>query len=256
MPDLSWQDAIIKVLTEATEPLHYSEIAKRAAEQGLRKKLGATPAASVAATISTSIKELGTASPFERVSRGVYRLRARTTGTLTALKIVEAEESEAGLINAFGMFWERESVHWNSPSPRLLGQQQPGSTPVDFAEQRGVYLLHDRQRVVYVGRTTERALVARLREHRTDRLSGRWDRFSWFGILPVNADGKLAASPSEAFNVESLIATMEALLIEGLEPPQNRRRGDGFSAVEFVQIIDPDIQKRKDREAVEKLLKA
>jgi hypothetical protein len=115
------------------------------------------------------------------------------------------------------------------------------------------YLLHDRREVVYVGRTTDRALGARLREHTTDRLGGRWDRFSWFGILPVKSDGTLASSPSEAFNIENLIATMEALLIEGLEPPQNRKRGDGFSAVEFIQTVDPEIEKRRERELAEKM---
>ena len=46
---------------------------------------------------------------------------------------------------------------------------------------------------------------------------------------------------------------MEALLIEGLEPPQNRKRGDGFSAVEFIQVVDPEIEKRKQQEVIEKL---
>jgi hypothetical protein len=42
-----------------------------------------------------------------------------------------------------------------------------------------------------------------------------------------------------------LIVTMEALLIEGLEPRQNRKRGDDFRAVEFLQVEDPEIQKRR-----------
>ena len=96
---------------------------------------------------------------------------------------------------------------------------------------------------------------SRIREHETDRLSGRWDRLSWFGILPVRPDETWASSPSETFNLENLIATMEALLIEGLEPPQNRKRGDGFSAVEFLQVVDPDIEKRRHREVAETLLK-
>ena len=87
----------------------------------------------------------------------------------------------------------------------------------------------------------------------TDRFSGRWERFSWFGILPVRSDGELADGPSESFNVENLIATMEALLIEGLEPPQNRKRGDGFSAVEFIQVVDPEIERRQQQELMDKL---
>jgi hypothetical protein len=163
----------------------------------------------------------------------------------TVVEVEEEEEPETGLINAFGMYWFRERVAWERP--KLLGQQQLGSTNVDFAEQRGVYLLHDRREVVYVGRTTDQAMCQRLRQHTTDRLCGRWDRFSWFGILPVMPDGKLAAGPNETFNIENLIATMEALLIEGLEPPQNRKRGDGFSAVEFIPVEDPSIEERERR---------
>ena len=40
-------------------------------------------------------------------------------------------------------------------------------------------------------------------------------------------------------------ATLEALLIEALEPPQNRKRGDDFSAIEYIQDMDPE---RKEKE--------
>jgi hypothetical protein len=42
-----------------------------------------------------------------------------------------------------------------------------------------------------------------------------------------------------------LIVTLEARLIEGLEPPQNRKRGDDFRAVEFQQTEDPGIGKAR-----------
>jgi hypothetical protein len=42
-----------------------------------------------------------------------------------------------------------------------------------------------------------------------------------------------------------VVTTMEALLIEGLEPPQNRRRGDDFRAVEYLQAEDPEMGKRR-----------
>lgn len=276
MPELGWYEAIVKVLEGAKDPLHYTEIAEEVAKQSLRVNLGATPASTVAAYLSSSIKTDGDKSPFERVSRGVYRLRAQqptaqaigtppTTGTAPAtpaaptapllpaeVVVEEEDEPETGLINAFGMYWFRERVAWEKP--KLLGQQQLGSTNVDFAEQRGVYLLHDRREVIYVGRTTDQAMCQRLRQHTTDRLCGRWDRFSWFGILPVTPDGKLADKPNETFNIENLIATMEALLIEGLEPPQNRKRGDGFSAVEFIQVVDPSIEERQRKAMLSELL--
>ncbi|WP_306517774.1 hypothetical protein [Cutibacterium granulosum] len=39
-----------------------------------------------------------------------------------------------------------------------------------------------------------------------------------------------------------LVSTMETLLIGGLEPPQNRRRGDGFNATEFIQTTDTEVE--------------
>jgi hypothetical protein len=35
------------------------------------------------------------------------------------------------------------------------------------------------------------------------------------------------------------------LLIEALEPPQNRKRGDDFSAIEYIQDIDPELKERE-----------
>jgi len=83
----------------------------------------------------------------------------------------------------------------------------------------------------------------RLKQHTYDRLNGRWDRFSWFGVYPAAETGQLDTDVTNTFDLSMLIVTMEALLIEGLEPPQNRKRGDDFQAVEFLQAEDPEIQK-------------
>ena len=164
------------------------------------------------------------------------------------------ETEEMGLINAFGMFWRRTEVDWRTRTPRLLGVQQSGSQQVDFATQAGVYLLYDGNRVVYVGRVVEPRLATRLWEHTRDRLTGRWDRFSWFGVRSVTTSGVLSPIPSAGIEVRTLIATMEALLIEGLEPPQNRRQGDGFSAVEFLQVPDPALEEQRRRELLVDLI--
>lgn len=255
MPELGWKEAIVKVLAAHGEPMHYTDITEEIASRGLKKKFGATPAASVAATISISLQNDGEKSPFIKVSRGVYTLaisKQSLRGKPSALP-EEEQKDETGFVNAFGMYWQRDKVLW-SPTPKLLGQQQLGS-PVDFCQQKGVYLLHDGSKVVYVGRTTDQPLGIRLRQHTTDRLNGRWDRFSWFGIYPVLDNGTLSRSSADTFNIENLIATMEALLIEGLEPPQNRKRGDDFSAVEFLQVEDPEIQKSQIYDLMERLKK-
>ena len=48
---------------------------------------------------------------------------------------------------------------------------------------------------------------------------------------------------------------MEALLIEGLEPPQNRKRGDDFGAVEFLQVEDPELEKAQIHQLMDELKK-
>jgi hypothetical protein len=75
-------------------------------------------------------------------------------------------------------------------------------------------------------------------------MSKRWDRFSWFGLLPVAETGQLGSLPkiSEAAKI---IPALEAILIEELEPRQNRKRGDDLSSVEYIQKIDPEIEKKR-----------
>jgi hypothetical protein len=69
----------------------------------------------------------------------------------------------------------------------------------------------------------------------------------------VRDNGELTPTPDVGIGVGSLIATMEALLIEGLEPPQNRRQGEGFNAVEFIQEPDPEVMRERDRRVLAQL---
>ncbi len=43
----------------------------------------------------------------------------------------------------------------------------------------------------------------------------------------------------------NLIPALEAILIEALEPRQNRKRGDDLAAVEYLQKADPEIEKKR-----------
>ncbi len=249
--DHTWDEAILIVLQDAGESLHYAEIANRILGRKLKTSIGATPAASVAATLSLAI---GTEnSVFQKVGRGMYALRSDLVEPVPTETPPEeiGQDSETGALRAFGMYWTRDSVIWNGKT-RLLGRQAINSAPVDFAEQFGIYLLHDRDRVVYVGRAAD-TLFSRLKAHTSDRLGGRWDRFSWFGLRDVDSTGKLS-DPILPWTHAVVIETLEALLIECLEPPQNRKRGD-FSAVEFLQVRDPDIDKNSKKQVIAELLK-
>ena len=55
MAELGWKEAIVKVLEKSAEPMHYTDITQAIATEGLKAKVGATPAASVRSTIYSSL---------------------------------------------------------------------------------------------------------------------------------------------------------------------------------------------------------
>lgn len=252
----TWHDAIVRVLREAQVPLHYSDITDKILAQGYYETDGATPHSTVNAQITASIKLRRALSPYVKTGRGIYGLRELldhppapeaapiVPETQSASTVTEAavDDSES-VVRAFGMYWQRELVVWKG-EPRIFGKQQAAAKAVDFCKQLGIYILYDHHTVVYVGRSIDRPMGRRLYEHTIDRLGSRWNRFSWFGLLDVADDGKLHEVPI-APTLAAMIATMEALLIEALEPPQNRKRGDDFSGVEYIQDADPELRERE-----------
>jgi hypothetical protein len=250
----SWKEAIKKVLAESSTPLHYTEISEQILSRDYYETDGATPAATVNAQLASSIKHDGEKSPFIRVGKGIFALKnsgaasvALPTPTanqkkLEALAELDVELSDS-IIHSFGMYWQRDLVVWRN-DPKMYGKQQALSKPVDFGKQKGIYILYDHHTVVYVGRSIDRPLGKRLFEHTVDRLGSRWNRFSWFGLLDVTQEGSLRETALNT-SLASLVATLEALLIEALEPPQNRKRGDDFSAIEYIQDIDPELKERE-----------
>src|SRR5947208_14452943 len=99
--ELTWRQAIEKILGASATPLHYKEITERIITDGLRKSLGATPAATVGAQIAASIKKDGAQSPYIRVAKGTFALTKSqssqpantTTGKLTPT-VPESEDAE------------------------------------------------------------------------------------------------------------------------------------------------------------------
>lgn len=247
----SWKAAIIRVLGESDSPQHYTDISEQILSRGYYETDGATPAATVNAQIASSIKHDGEKSPFVRVGKGIFALKTALAVLPAAApekkkpaseRISDAETSDS-IIRSFGMYWQRDLVVWRN-DPMLFGKQQATSKPIDFGKQKGIYILYDHHTVVYVGRSIDRPLGKRLFEHTVDRLGSRWNRFSWFGLLDATDDGGLRETPF-GNSLSSIIASLEALLIEALEPPQNRKRGDDFSAIEYIQDIDPELRERE-----------
>lgn len=143
-------------------------------------------------------------------------------------------------IETYGVHWERSKVHWQGR--RILGYDTDPRETIDFANQQGVYVLYDWNSVVYVGQTVARnnGLWQRLNEHhnKRDDWGDRWERFSWFGIRPVNKCGELVDAPDSA-DKSAVADLLESVLIETLRPAFNRQLQGNSMGNLYRQAIDP-----------------
>lgn len=145
------------------------------------------------------------------------------------------------LIQNYGLFWDREWIHFGSGSNAghlkgiLVGAKTSGT--VDFRDQQGVYCLYDDTfRLVYAGQAgggNDQRLFHRLRQHRDDRVSERWSKFSWFGIRQVLGTGELKAIKKTIHpKIGDVLNHIEAILISAAEPVHNRQGGRFGESVE------------------------
>jgi hypothetical protein len=146
------------------------------------------------------------------------------------------------MIQCYGVHWHIERVFWGrqNVTGTLLGaaSRSPRARPVDFRNQRGIYALYADYELVYVGQTgagTDR-LFSRLKFHRTDHLSERWNRFSWFGTQWVTQRNVLSADTAAiSETVEASLNVLEAVSIAIAEPRLNLQRGKWGSGTQYFQ---------------------
>lgn len=241
MKKLSWRDAIKHVLEEAGEALSRAEIVEQIMEERLVDSTCATPAQQVSWYLNDELKHKGENAFVVRIGHGQYISRSALEKNKTDETFPKSDNNQSEVIPALGMFWQKDFISWMR-NPKLLGAQADGAAAVNFCEQIGLYLLYDGREVIYAGRTTDRPLGQRLYEHTKDRLATRWNRFSWFGLRDVSDEGELMPLPQN-YSIDKIIPALEAILIEALEPRQNRKRGDDLSTVEYMQVKDPELEK-------------
>jgi hypothetical protein len=151
------------------------------------------------------------------------------------------------LVRSVGLFWREVHVFWGAGSKpgALFGVPFNATTsePVDFREQIGIYALYAEYQLVYVGQAGagDQTLFSRLKQHRKDDLAGRWNRFSWFGVLRVLGSGNLS-SKTDALHpgLTEVLNHVEAILIHAAEPPMNGQGGRfGANVTRYQQFRDP-----------------
>ena len=255
---MTWKEAVKKVLEDnkigdSYLPMHYRDITDKIIEEKLVGSYGKTPARTVSMTLTTS------KGMFTRVDEGTYILtmsennkskngdtnKTRKNKVTDTINETIADPKKENLVPSYGMYWMRDAINWES-KPKLLGVESTGALPIDLSEMRGIYMLYDGREVIYVGQAIDRPIIKRLLEHTKNRLATRWNRFSWFGLDGIHPDSGKIIKQSKEFisDLHSLANVLEGILIEGLEPRQNRRQGDNFG-FEFYQEVDKEILKGK-----------
>jgi hypothetical protein len=165
------------------------------------------------------------------------------------------------LIATYGLFWRADALQpglsagGSSKSGKrhieLIGKRGSGASlkVADFSQQNGLYILYDRYGPYYVGIVGRDRLAKRIRSHHlTNDHAGKWDRFSWFGWLPLSEEtGRrgfhklrerelaLPVAPSHA------VRDIEAMLIRSLDPKANRSNAAFVEAEEWFQVPADEI---------------
>ena len=146
------------------------------------------------------------------------------------------------MIRSYGVHWSADRVFWGRPAVAgaLFGAASRSSKArsVDFREQRGIYALYAEYELVYVGQTGSGndRLFNRLKAHKSDHLSERWDRFSWFGTQWVTKANELSSDTATlSQSVEGTLNILEAVSIAISEPRLNLQRGKWGDATQYFQ---------------------
>jgi hypothetical protein len=148
------------------------------------------------------------------------------------------------LIKMYGLYWNPDLVDWGSKgqgnSGKLLGSvnlddDTTAKTDVDYWDAQGIYVLYKDFKAVYVG-MARNSLGKRIKAHLSDRLSKRWDMFSWFSVnSPNKGTGGVKKAGLRQTGPDIYIPTFEALAILIADPPLNRRQEKFKDALEADQ---------------------
>ena len=223
--DLYNTQAVLRALEDHGDSMEPKDIRKWLAENGRVLR---------SSQVNGALQWLLKKRAVEHVSQGVWRI--------AKVSEEKAPDKTRQVIPCFGLYWDRSLVSWGGGKKSLLGAKEGAGHRVDFAEQIGVYVLHQLLAVTYVGRATS-SLFDRLKSH--DHRLPHWDQFSWLGLKPVDEAGGLG-SPRDYVSIEEMAIAMEGFLLTVKKPRDNKKGGD-LLGDEYRQVADPRRTTRQGR---------
>ncbi len=168
------------------------------------------------------------------------------------------------LIKAYRQYWNPDIVDWGKQGPSNKGKlhgdvkfKDNKAIAIDFWNAKGIYVLFDRFKCIYVGKALESSIGNRLRSHLSDRLAGRWDMFSFFTVSTINKTTKNTRDTNDLGHRQVprsvVVNSFEALAILVADPSLNRKREKFSDAMEAIQSKQPN--PRTERNYYEEIVK-
>jgi hypothetical protein len=236
--------SIKKVLSTSSEPMDIDQIAVQLAIEEDLSRHGAVPLRSVHSCLENAVREDGDGCQFIKTATGHYMLRAKASPLhlLAARKasanVNKSDVDASGIFTCYGLNWQRKSISW-TPAPEIMGCQFQESVKVNFTKQIGLYALQNTSGdVEFIGHTIQKPIGSCLYDHTRDRLTFKWEQFSFFGLLPVNDRGYFGRLPDD-FTAADSLTSIKAITVELARPRSNRKIFDWFSVLEFNQWQAP-----------------
>ena len=147
------------------------------------------------------------------------------------------------LIKAYAQNWNPNIINWCSRgrnnAASLMGQVKVKTKwhNINFWNTKVIYVLYDNYKCTYVGKALDRGFGIRLKEHLSDRLSNRWDTFSFYSLSTINVTtGETRAPGTRQISSETMINSLEAISILIADPSLNRKRESLKDALEIYQL--------------------
>jgi hypothetical protein len=147
-------------------------------------------------------------------------------------QVEQKKKKKPSLIRAYGEFWRRDWVNWESK--RIFGKRSSKGKPVgddvNIFGQFGVYVLYLNDTPKYVG---QGQIGARIRGRKTKEL---WNEFSWYGTRALTKENLLMeGSRTLGGPTGEVVNALEALLIRTATPAFNTKRQRLTGAVRLLQ---------------------
>lgn len=147
----------------------------------------------------------------------------------------------------YGLKWERDPVPyywgWRGKRGGLYGKIDHTKNAIDYAYQRGIYILYDSSKIMYISSSwkehfhsmSSRTIYDCLKKHTTHK-SFNWDTFSWFAIYKDAYDDNPVGIPQASHKLLQYFEGILNILLENTNnwPGKIRQRHNHY--VEFKRV--------------------